>query len=113
MCQLVVILADVASRPGAYRAGEVVGVFDDEHAFSPAEESHPRWLIVRVPGLPASSLTSLSLPDRASNEGLRRAQRIRPGSAVVAYLRRTTGVVTLTPRQAFELVGALEAGDAD
>lgn len=111
MCQIIVILDDVADRPGAYRAGEVVTIVEDDHAFSPLELAHPRWRIVRVPGLPASAIRPLAIADRASRGAYRRAQCA--GRVGVEFLRATNGPITLAPRQAFELLTAFGVRHGD
>lgn len=109
MCQIIVILHDVADRPGAYRAGEIVAACDDDHEFSPLELAHPRWRIVRVPGLPVSAIQSLALEDRASRGAYRRAQCA--GRTPMDWLRAGSGPITLTPRQAMALLSTFEARD--
>lgn len=112
MCQLIVILDDTSSTPGAYRAGEVVCIVEDDHVFSPLELAHPRWRVVKVPGLSAVAMGSLGLQNLTTQYTLRRAQRVSPESAVLMYLRSSSGVLTLSPREAFELIGAMEPHNA-
>ncbi len=110
MCQIIVILNDVSERAGAYRAGEIVTVVDDAHEFSPLELAHPRWRVVRVPGLPAPALQSLVLGDRASRGVYRRAHAA--GQVPMDFLRTGTGPVTLSHRQAMEMLTTFEVRNA-
>ena len=111
MCQIIVILNDVSERAGAYRAGEIVTVVDDAHEFSPLELAHPRWRVVRVPGLPASALQSLALDDVMSRGVCRRPMHV--GRTPMDYLRTESGPLTLTPRQAMEMLTTFEVRHAD
>lgn len=45
--------------PGFLRCGETIAVCEDGHPWSVAEQSHPDWKIVAIPGVPASSLERL------------------------------------------------------
>ena len=111
MCQIVIILNDVSERPGAYRSGEVVTIVDDAHEFSPMELSHPRWRVVRVPGLPVSALQSLTLEDVVSRGVCRRP--MHAGQTPMDWLRTGSGPITLTPRQAMEMLTTFEVRHAD
>lgn len=111
MCQIVIILKDLSESPGAYRAGEIVTIVEDAHEFSPLELSHPRWRVVRVPGLPASALQSFALGDLVSRGMWRRAHHA--GQTPMDYLRAGSGPITLTPRQAMELLTTFEVRYAD
>lgn len=109
--QAIVITDDRGSKTNTYNSGDVVAVFDDAHVFSAREIAHAFWRIVSVPGLPASAVREFLQPGRADN-GMRRGLRVSM-PAVHRLRASNAGVVTLTPREAFEALTAPEVVDAD
>ncbi len=63
MCELVVWKIDThAADPyidaQAWKKGDVICVMEDGHEFTKAERSNPDWLILSLPGVPASAAAS-------------------------------------------------------
>jgi hypothetical protein len=111
MCQMILVTEGVLDTPGAYAPGEIVAVVEDSHQFSPLELAHPRWRVMRVPGLPASALEALVLPYMASLKTHRKAQRAHPDA--VAAISALPSPITLPPRQAMEILTTFEARDGN
>lgn len=60
---------------GCYKRGDVIIIQEDGWPWSEEERNHPRWRIVKIPGVPASRLSAFmaSEPgDRVQNPMLQR-----------------------------------------
>lgn len=63
MCEMLVMREDKVNDDPyldaqCYKRGDVIVIMEDGHPWSKEELDHPRWLVVKVPGVPRDKLTA-------------------------------------------------------
>jgi len=99
-CLLIRIEGRNVGKLHAYHAGDVVGVFNDTHQFSPAEVGGGVLRVVKIPGLAVDAMKSYVL----GNAKTRRSQGFDLSGALGEILKAANGVVTLTRTQAWAML---------